>query len=299
MSVDEPVEVDAVVADDAMVERLRSALSPEDAVVWDDHDDEDASYALLRALQRDVSADVDLPVLSPTEDVPLVAPRRRLGRTATVAVVAAGVLSVAGAAAAATSSPGSPIYGVRSAVASAVHDAIDAVSPAKPDAPASSAPAVPTPVAAPTPPGSQVSTAARSASAAVQIEERLGLAARLVEEGRGTPALAVLDQAERRLPLVADLAARAAFQQRIDALRAQAEALVAPHGKPTASPNGGQSASHKPTPKPKPSHSAAPNRSDGTPGPAARPSHPAQPSAKPSLPARPSLPNPQRSRQNS
>ena len=64
MSDNDPIDLDAadaVVADDALVERLRRALSPEAAVVWGDDDDDadDLSYALLRALQSDVSTDLD------------------------------------------------------------------------------------------------------------------------------------------------------------------------------------------------------------------------------------------------
>ena len=66
MSDNDPIDLDAadaVVADDALVERLRHALSPDAAVVWDDDDEDsdDLSYGLLRALQRDVSADLPAP----------------------------------------------------------------------------------------------------------------------------------------------------------------------------------------------------------------------------------------------
>ena len=289
---------DAVVADDALVERLRHALSPDAAVVWDDDDEDsdDLSYGLLRALQRDVSADLPAPAAAGVV-VPLASRRRRLGRSATVAAVAVGVLSAAGVAAAATSSPGSPLYGVRSAVSSAVHDALDAVTPSKS---APSAPVAATPTVTLSPPGTQVSTAARSANAVIVIDERLALAARLVAAGRGTAAGEVLDQAQRRLPLVSDPAQRSDFQQRIDALRVQVAALLSPHRKPTSGPavDHGRSASHQPQARPTPSRSAAAHRGDNTPSvPTAHPSRTADP-VKPSAPKVPVLPVPAASAQS-
>ena len=229
---EEPLDLAAVSADDALVERLRRSLSPEAAVVWDDDDDagEDRSYALLRALQLDITAEAApaAPVLSDlvADVVPLTGRRRALGRSATVAAVTAGVLALGGAAAAATSAPGDPMYGVRSAVASAVQEVVDAITPAAPVGPALSAAATPT--ATITPPGRAVSTTARSISAVRQIEERLYTAQRLLDAGRPKPALEVLDQATRRLPLVTDLAVRSALAGQVADLRAAAAAAMTP-----------------------------------------------------------------------
>jgi len=303
VSGDEPIDLDAadaVVADDALVERLRHALSPDAAVVWDDDDvdSDDLSYALLRALQRDVSTDLGDPA-PVAEVVPLAERRRRFGRAATVAAVAAGVLSVAGAAAAATSSPGDPLYGVRSAVSSAVHNALDAITPPKSgDAPA---PVAATPTATISPRGAQVSAAARSAGAVVQIEERLTVAARLIDNGRGIAAGEVLDQAQRRLLLVSDVAQRSAFQLRIDALRARIAALPSSHGKPTSGPavDHGKPATHQPQARPRPSSTAAAShRSTGSGAtPTRQPTAPAAP-AKPAAPKAPVLPVPAQSAQS-
>ena len=246
---DEPFDLDAVAGDDAMVERLRASLSPGDSVGSAD-DSGDLSYALLRALQDDVSAELDPPPV-----VVPIGPRRRVfGRAATVAAVTAGVLSLAGAAAAATASPGAPLSGVRSAVASAVHDALDAITPSE---------SVESPAAAPTeagpavsPRGEAVSAAARSAGATNQIEERIALAERLLDRGRLTAAGEVLDQAQRRLPLVQDAAKRAGYQEQIDRLRARA--LAAPARGPQSGPADvpGKSGDKRATPSPKPSRTA-------------------------------------------
>jgi hypothetical protein len=254
---DEAIDVAAVAADDELVESLRRSLSPDAAVVWDDDDEagDDLSYALLRALQHDVSAEVELPPLVPVAPVvPLAGRRRVLGRTATVTAITAGVLSLAGAAAAAASSPGDAMYGVRSAVASAVHDAIDAMTPAAPIGPATAGPAVATPTATITPRGVAVSTAARSESAARQIVERLDTAQRLLDNGRAVPASQVLDQAERRLPLVTDATLRGTLNDRLTALRARAATLqAAPSAKPSRpaeQANNSKSNDHKPAARP-------------------------------------------------
>ena len=239
---DEPVDVTAVARDDALIERLRASLSPDTAVVWGDDDDdsgEDLSYALLRALQHDVSAALPQPAPTPAVVVPLAARRSGLRRTATVAAMTAGVLSLAGAAAAATSSPGDPMYGVRSAVASAVSEVVDAITPSEPIGPKPAAHRAATPTATITPPGVAVSTAARSISAVRQIEERISTAKRLLEAERPRAALQVLAQAERRLPLVTDAAVRAGLQGQVDALQAQAAAAstVAPDRTPRDKPD--------------------------------------------------------------
>jgi hypothetical protein len=255
---EEPVDLDAIAADDAMVERLRASISPSDAVVWGDDDDtagdgEDLSYALLRALQLDVSAELDdAPAV-----LPLVTRRRAFGRTATVAALTAGVLSLAGAAAAATSSPGDPMYGVRSAVASAVHDALDAITPSEPAGSVADAPAAATPTVTITPRGTAVSATARSVSAARQIEERLATADRLLDRGRATAAGEVLDQAERRLPLVLDAGQRSEYQRQIDALRARALATPKPPRGQQVTPREDRGKGEDKRDTPKPSRSAA------------------------------------------
>src|SRR4051794_36817850 len=153
---DEPLDVGAVSEDDLLVEQLRHALSPDAAVVWDDDDDElDPAFALLRALQTDVAA--NLPVgetILPSGVTPLLPRRRHLGRTATIAAVTAGVLSIAGVAAAA---PGMPLSGVRHAVSDAVASAVDAITPDTPVGPTVVDPSL-SPSAKPTPPGDAVST---------------------------------------------------------------------------------------------------------------------------------------------
>ena len=278
MSIDEPMDLEAVAADDALVERLRRSLSPHDAVVWgDDEDDsEDLSYALLHALQSDVSAELPPAPALPATVVPLASRRRALGRTATVTAIAAGVLSLAGASAAATSSPGDPLYGMRSAVASAVQEVVDAITPAAPIGPVQNDPAAAaTPTATVSPPGAAVSAAARSASAVRQIQERLTTADRLLDDGRAKPAGQVLDQAERRLPLVLDTTVRKSLQDQINALRARASAMLAtpPSTKPqperSAPPRRGDKGNEvRPEPDsrkatPKPERSAAANRGSG------------------------------------
>lgn len=219
---DVPLDLAGVAADDALVEQLRRALDPSDAVVWgDDDDSEDASYALLRALQHEVSAELPDPRFSEVV-LPLVRGRRALRRSATVAVVTAGVLSLAGAAAAG-SSPGDRMYGVRSAVAAAVSDVIDVITPGAADGTNRRTPSATTPLTSGRP-GLAVSTAARAAVAARLIEERLATADRLLDSGRPRAAGEVLDQAERRLPLV-DAVKRAAYALQITALRDRAADL--------------------------------------------------------------------------
>lgn len=205
---EEPLDLAAVARDDEVIERLRRSLSPDAAVVWgDDEDDsDDPSYAMLRTLQLDVGT--GLPVGGPLPTVAGVTRRRRLGRGATVAIAAAGVLSLAGAAAA-SSSPGDPLYPVRSAIASAVHEAVQAV---RPDRPAGSRPASPGDSTAP---GAGVGTAARTAALVQQAQGSLAQAARLLAAGQYAAALAQLDRAGAvidRLPAGperSDLVARA------------------------------------------------------------------------------------------
>lgn len=226
---DEPVDVAAVGADDALVERLRRALTPEAAVVWDDDDDtDDPGYALLRALQRDVDTALPNDDLLAAEGLPLPdvvrsLPRtRRLSRGATLAAVAASVLSIGGVAAA--SAPGQPLAGVRSAVASAVTSVVGAITPDEPVGPQGADAARPTP--SPTPPGKTVSAAARDAAAVQQIRANLDRASVLLDAQRWSAAKAQLDAAARKLVLVTDPPVRAALADELAALRTR---LAAPH----------------------------------------------------------------------
>jgi hypothetical protein len=274
---DHPVDLSVVEADDALVERLRGSLSPRAAVVWGDDDDElgdDPSYALLRALQNDVNAELQQAPSAAAAVVPLAPRRRALGRTATVAALTVGALSLAGAAAAATSSPGDAMYGVRSAVAAAVHEVVIAVTPAQPLGP--SQPAAPAaPVVRESPRGTSVSAAAASAAAARQVVERLETAARLLAAGRREAAGQVLDQAERRLPLVTDPGLRAKLDAQLAELRAKVADLpaedrgkpagtpVAPHGSGKEHPGDGKKAT--PQPHPRDARSSGPSDSGSAP----------------------------------
>jgi hypothetical protein len=274
---DEPLDLAAVNADDALVERLRHALSPDAAVVWDDDDEDDPGYALLRAVQRDVSADLPADAVVPAEITRILPRRRHLSRSATVAVVAAGVLSIGGVAAA--SAPGQPLAGVRHAVSDAVATAVDAITP---DAPVGPAVADPTksaePTAKPTPPGVAVSYAARSASAILQIEANLDRAETLIGDGRLTAAEAQLDAAARKLGYVIDASQRSLLEARLTLLRAELAALptAAPShgprdgkgGKPSSKPsrepgaNGGPDATHAPSAPPAQSNRTQSSRED-------------------------------------
>jgi hypothetical protein len=234
ISDDGPLDLEAVNADDALVERLRQALSPDAAVVWDDDDEDDPGYALLRAVQLDVSADLPADPILPSEVTPLLPRRRHLGRGATIAVVAASVLSIGGVAAA--SAPGQPLAGVRHAVSDAVASAVDAITPDSPVGPTVAKPSeTASPSAKPTPPGDSVSTAARSASAVLQIEANLDRAATLLDDGRYDAAKAQLDAAARKLGYVVDPVAHAGLEARLVAL--QARLAAQPTAKPTHGPN--------------------------------------------------------------
>ncbi|MDT7539873.1 MAG: hypothetical protein QOI82_3458 [Actinomycetota bacterium] len=247
---DEPLDVQAVSEDDVLVEQLRRALSPDAAVVWDDDDDDmDPAFALLRALQLDVSADMPTETILPAGVTELLPRSRRLGRAATVAVVAASVLSMAGVAAA--SAPGQPLAGVRHAVSDAVSHAVDAITPDAPVGPTADATQSPSPK--PTPPGEAVSTAARSASAVLQIEANLDRAAVLIDNGKYQAAKNQLDAATNKLHYVTDATVKAGLQSRLTALQARLAAM--PTAKPTHGPavdkgkpadkgNGGSSSDH-------------------------------------------------------
>jgi hypothetical protein len=237
---DEPMDMVAVGADDRLLEQLREALSPDAAVVWDDDDAEpDPAVALLRTLQLEVGADLPetAPILPPGV-IELAPARRRLGRSATVAVVAVGVLSIGGVAAA--SAPGQPLAGVRSAVSAAVSDVVDAITPSSPvgPKPAATAQAL-SPAPQQTPPGDAVSAAARSASAVQQITANLDRAGVFLDAGKWAPAAEQLDAAERKLGYVVDPAVKAPLENRLASLRAQLAA--APSAKPSQAAQAGSS----------------------------------------------------------
>lgn len=252
---EEPLDLAAVAADDQLVEQLRHSLSPDAAVIWDDDDDEvDPAFALLRSLQRDVSG--DLPAESadtPPGIIELLPRRRRLSRSATIAAVAAGVLSIGGVAAA--SAPGQPLAGMRSAVANAVSDAVDAITPDAPVGPALVDPtrtSTPSPKA--TPPGDAVSAAARSAAAVLQIEANLDRAVSFLDDGKYEPAQAQLDAAARKLDYVIVPADHNRLAARLAQLQARLAAMPDPResdgraddkGKPTT-----PGATHSPKPLP-------------------------------------------------
>ena len=217
---DDPLDVSAVGADDQLVERLRRSLSPDAAVIWDD-DDEDVEpvVGLLRALQRDVAGEPQEaePVLP--AGVTTLPVRRRLGRGAAVAAVAAGVLSIGGVAAA--SSSGGPLSDVRHAVSSAVTSVVAAITPDAPVSPkheASSHPA-----ASPTPTGrTDVASAGPSAPmTAQQLDALLTKAAGFLDHGQYVAAREQLDTVARKLPGVMDPATHDALAARLAALRSR------------------------------------------------------------------------------
>jgi hypothetical protein len=214
---EEPLDMTAVAADDAMVEQLRRSLSPDAAVIWDDDDDlDDPALALLRGLQRDVADDLpQLPSILPREVTSLDGRRRVFGRGAAVAAVTAGVLSIAGVAAA---QPGRPLSGVRTAVESAVTHVVDAITPSAPVGPSAAA-AHRSPSAVTTPKPSAGSEAARSAAA--DVTKALDSAQRLLDRGQATAAKEQLDRATRALARVVDPEVRAPLATRLAALKAR------------------------------------------------------------------------------
>ena len=289
---DAPLDMAAVSSDDAAIEVLRRSLSPDAAVVWDDDDDElDSAFLLLRSLQRDVSADLPSATAVLPQGVTRLVPRRRLGRTATMVAVAAGVLSIGGVAAA--SAPGQPLAGVRSSVTSAFTSVVDAITPdapvgptaakpahargaeAKPSAEASPEPG-PTSELSPkaSPPGQAVSAAARSAAATRQVTELLDKAARLLDRGQNDAARAQLRSAAVRLPLVTDAASHDRLAARLSALRAR---LASPQPQPTRDSNGdghgNDSSGDRGQPTARPTHAGdgSSSKHDGTPEPTRSP----------------------------
>lgn len=268
---EEPLDLALVNADDALVETLRRSLSrslgrslsPDAAVVWDDDDEDlDPAFSLLRVLQRDVST--GLPVAAaavttaitvlPVGVIPLQPRRRGLRRKATVAAaIAAGVLSVGGVAAA--SAPGQPLAGMRHSISSAVANVVQAVTPdhrvspavtsAHPSHPA--APSARSSTSSATPPGQQVSAAARSDVAAKQVAAELDRAGALLDAGRYQPANGALGTAARRLPLVLDATVHSQLASRLSALQARlAGRPAATRGRATPAP--GRPTSHPSTP---------------------------------------------------
>lgn len=215
---DDPLDVSAVGADDQLVERLRRSLSPDAAVVWDDDDeDADPAFGLLRALQRDVAA--DLPEAEPVVPAGVTAlpVRRRLGRGAAVAAVAAGVLSIGGVAAA--SSSGGPLSGVRHAVSSAMTSVVAAITPDAPVGPKNAARHHP--VATASPSATSAFAAPSVPMTARQLDALLTKAAGFLDHAQYAAAREQLDTVARKLPGVTDPAAHDALAARLAALRSR------------------------------------------------------------------------------
>jgi hypothetical protein len=262
-------DVAALIRDEALVESLRGSLVDGPAV----GEPADAAIALLLALQQDVS--VGLPVadgLLPPEVAGPVGRRRSFGRSATVAAVTVGVLSLAGAAAAATASPGDPLYGLRvavsdlvSAVGDAVGDVVGGIAPtqlAQPSAAssplasvaASTAPSVASP-SGPAPAPAVVGAEPSSEQAAVNgspgparaaqlVELRLDRAERLLDQRRYAGARDELAQARRDLAGVADPGRHASLQDRLRRLqdRLAAETATPPKDGASGTAPGGRPA---------------------------------------------------------
>ena len=228
MSDDDPLDLAAVGADDAALDRLRTSA------------DDDSALSLLRDLLLDVEA--DLPAATPVgrgstvltlaaEEVP----DRRLARSGTVvAVLTAGLLSLGGVAAASTLAPsGTPLHGLGEAVRSAAGAFVGAVTPPEsPVAPAASPSPSPTasrPVsvapAAPRPPAptAAVPAGARSQAAARQVAQLLDQAQALLADGRTKVAVARLDLAQRTLAQVLPVH-RGDLESRLTDLRDRATA---------------------------------------------------------------------------
>jgi hypothetical protein len=218
---EDPLDMAAVASDDLLVEQLRQSLSPAAAVIWDDEEDvDDPGYAVLRGLQRDVAADLpELPSILPTEVTSLAARRRGLGRGATVAAVAAGVLSIAGAAAASQS--GRPLAGVRDAVESAVTHVVDAITPSSPVGPSVARPHTSPSSVLASPKTSPRGAVVSSASAAGQVTQALDKAQRFLDRGQNTAAQEQLDRATKALARVTNPAAHASLSARLAALKAR------------------------------------------------------------------------------
>lgn len=242
---DAPLDLTAVGADDALIESLRRSLSPEAAVVWDDDQEElDPGYALLRALQLDVIADLPSEPILPANVTPLVT-RRGIGRGATVAILVAGVVSIGGVAAA--SAPGQPLAGVRSAVASALGSAVSALTPdvrAASGREPSEAPHPTGSAAAPQDPAEASSgtdvAAARPAAAAAQVDAELAAAQRALDRGQEAVARRLLTLAARKLPLVLDEVTHGALAKRLAALRDRLAAAGEPEPQPARTEGPGE-----------------------------------------------------------
>lgn len=263
MTDDDPLDMTAVAADDAAVERLRTGR-PAGA---------DPVLGLLRDLLSDVEADLPAPAPPPvpvgrgSTILTLVgddAPERRLARGGTVvAVLAAGLVSLGGVAAASTLlPPGTPLHGIGQAVRSAAGAVVGAVSPPQPPVrPRSEGAATTSP---PTtadreaaPQEAQAATAARQArsqAAARQVTRLLDQAEGLLSRGRTDAAGARLDLAQRRLGevLVTD---RPPLATRLEALRAR---LADQQTRQTSSQKAGPQRPAAKAPAPSSSRKAAP-----------------------------------------
>ena len=227
-----PLDAAANSADDQLVERLRSSLTPDAEVVWGDDDDRDAALALLRALLLDVSTDLPpaAAAILPAGVTLLLPRRRRLTRGVTVAAVAAGVLSIGGVAAA--SAPGQPLAGVRASVSAAVTTVVNAFTPDAPTLPVPGHTGRPTD--RPSPPGDAVSDAARSAAAGRQVRDNLDRAAVFLAHGRYAAAQEQLRAAARKLPLVTDVDEHAKLATQLAALESRLAAARSGRGHGTS-----------------------------------------------------------------
>lgn len=190
-----------VLADDLLVERLRAGVPPTgDAGV------DDPAARLLTGLLLDVSRDRPVTTEAPLADVVPIVRRRRGARVAAVAACAVGLVSVGGIAAA---SPGTPLYGVRTAVGHAVTSVARAVDP-------SSGPH--RPVARPLP---AATPEARSVQAARLVAALLDRAERDLALARTAPARALLRDAATHLPEVSPADGQALLATRLAVLTAR------------------------------------------------------------------------------
>lgn len=221
------LDLDAVAADEAALEALRTAAVDDPALV------------LLRELLLDVERDLPAPVGHGSSVMALAGggPERRLARNGTVvAAFTAGLLTLGGVAAASTLAPvDSPLHGLGQAVRSAAGAVVGAVTP--PASPGRSGAVLSTAKGSPsaaaegasvprTPtPGATVSAAVRSRAAARQVDRLLDDASALLTAGRTAVAVTRLDLAERRLTevLATD---RADLPERLADLRAKATAAL-------------------------------------------------------------------------
>lgn len=290
MTDDDPLDLARVAADEAALERARTAGAAED---------DDPGLSMLVDLLRDVSTET--PQAAPlghgsstvlTLDSESTPDRRLARNSGVVALLTAGVLTLGGVAAASTLVPqDNPLHGLGTVVRAAAGVVVGAVT--LPEAPvefsdgsrpgAASVPSSGTPgsaAAAPAPPGvartpapgATVAAVVRSQAAVRQLTALLDAAEALLADGRTTAAGARLDTAERRLAEVLPADA-APLEQRLAELRRRAEEPAAqpapapasdrpaPPGKPDAKPGARSQAEPdaKPDPEPEAQSDAEPD----------------------------------------